>query len=205
MLKDEDFCPLSGTVCRNHKCHELHVSGVVGKLTTGACDNCIVNLSELRIMEPPKNPKNLFDLFFGGVKSYFEDAVKKKHEQLIIFDKKSKELGPCPQCGMTLSDIAKAGRMGCPTCYSKFSEEIKQILIDLQSDTAKQEDKNLKTATSEVPIKEETTKEPITGPLVEVKYFLSEKLSACIKTEDYESATILRDLVKLLNSRLNPS
>lgn len=34
----------------------------------------------------------------------------------------------CPLCGMTLSDFAKDGRAGCPTCYEIFADELEPTI-----------------------------------------------------------------------------
>jgi protein arginine kinase activator len=41
----------------------------------------------------------------------------------------------CPQCGFTMEDLRKVGRLGCPACYRAFSGEILQRLPSLHKGT----------------------------------------------------------------------
>lgn len=206
----EEICPLTGNICDKHKCHQIKVHGISGQMLSNTCEDCVGNLSELKTMETPQNPKNIFELLFGGVKTYFEEIVKKKQDQLALVEKKSEDLGPCPSCNMSLFDIAKIGRMGCPTCYEKFGNTIREILAEINN-PSKNENVDLKNKQKDP---ESVTPVISTNPifnkesndsLLKIKNYLTTELSNCVKKEDYENATVIRDLLKMLNSRISSS
>ena len=35
----------------------------------------------------------------------------------------------CLSCGTTLADVISGGFLGCPTCFSRFEDEIEQIVL----------------------------------------------------------------------------
>ncbi len=41
----------------------------------------------------------------------------------------------CSDCGMTFSEYAKTGILGCPNCYSVFKEELLPRIMKIQGDT----------------------------------------------------------------------
>jgi protein arginine kinase activator len=41
----------------------------------------------------------------------------------------------CPTCGFTQPDFKKLGRLGCPQCYSTFSDGLQSILKDMHKGT----------------------------------------------------------------------
>lgn len=42
----------------------------------------------------------------------------------------------CPLCGMTLSDFAREGKAGCPTCYETFADELEPTIGRIHGRTA---------------------------------------------------------------------
>ncbi len=90
----------------------------------------------------------------------------------------------CPLCGMTLSDFAREGKAGCPTCYDTFADELEPTIGRIHGRTAH---------SGRVP-----------GKLRE-KNELKNKIRAleaeqkeAIKTENYERAAEIRDELKNL-------
>ena len=41
----------------------------------------------------------------------------------------------CPGCHMRLGDFRKTSRLGCPTCYEAFGDELKPLLESMHRDT----------------------------------------------------------------------
>ncbi|NBR70847.1 MAG: hypothetical protein EBT75_01915 [Proteobacteria bacterium] len=41
----------------------------------------------------------------------------------------------CPKCGYPLDSLQKTGRLGCATCYEKFSASLQEALTESQRDT----------------------------------------------------------------------
>ena len=88
----------------------------------------------------------------------------------------------CPLCGMTLSELARKGRMGCGKCYETFRPQAKSMLQKIHGTAVHTE-----TKTAPAPeIKEEKSEIDI----------LKEKLKSAIETENYEEAAKIRDEIR---------
>ncbi len=57
----------------------------------------------------------------GGGVGYFSDAQEPDGSELI----------KCEQCGTSLHDLYKDGRMGCADCYVTFKSQVHRALIVL--------------------------------------------------------------------------
>lgn len=90
----------------------------------------------------------------------------------------------CECCGVSFSDIAQSGRVGCSECYTTFKNELLPSLNRLHGKTVHignvPEDEK----------KEQTTTEKIQS--------LKLKLNDAIKAEEFEKAAKLRDEIHAL-------
>jgi protein arginine kinase activator len=93
----------------------------------------------------------------------------------------------CPQCGYSVNDFKKAGRLGCAECYTTFSEPLSTLLKSMH--------KGIK----------HVGKTPSIGPrqcnIGEKIQLLKSELEKAIKTEDFERAAVLRDEIKALQNK----
>lgn len=90
----------------------------------------------------------------------------------------------CPLCGMTLSDFAREGKAGCPTCYDTFAEELEPTIGRIHGRTAHN-------GRSPVKFREKN----------ELKHKIREleaEQKEAIKAENYERAAEIRDELKNL-------
>ncbi len=102
--------------------------------------------------------------------------------------KPEKEL-KCPSCGMTLTQFAQRGRLGCGSCYKTFRVQLKDLLRKIHgSDRHRGKIPNLPGAQMEC-LKEERK--------------LQEELKKAIDDENFEMAAAIRDKIKNL-SRTDP-
>ncbi len=92
----------------------------------------------------------------------------------------------CPSCGMTYSEIAENGRVGCPDCYNTFRQELSGFIQSVHGTTSH---------TGSVPSRHRAKK----ARDEELKR-LREQLQDAIAKEDYERAATLRDEVRRLTS-----
>lgn len=91
----------------------------------------------------------------------------------------------CPSCGMTLSQFAQRGRLGCGGCYKTFRPQLKDLLRKIHgSDRHRGKIPNLPGAQMEC-LKEERK--------------LQEDLKKAIDEEDFETAASIRDKIKNLS------
>lgn len=90
----------------------------------------------------------------------------------------------CPVCGISLLQIKKTRRVGCPECYSIFRDDIDSIFenIGVSSAYSGSMPKRLKNFSSVL-----TARVAIQG-----------KLEESLRKEDYEKAAVYRDYLKAL-------
>lgn len=97
----------------------------------------------------------------------------------------------CPECGFTLTDFKKTGRLGCPTCYEVFRENIMSLLGSMHRGTRH---------AGKVPSR--FSPETPTAALLEA---LNDELELAVAAENYEKAAQLRDQIARLKEKADPS
>lgn len=94
----------------------------------------------------------------------------------------------CPNCHMRRSDFKKTSRLGCPTCYATFAEELQPLLASLH--------KGLQHV-GKVPVWMAADLPRSMEDLAA----LQEKLGQAVDAERYEEAARLRDLIRNAQAR----
>ena len=98
----------------------------------------------------------------------------------------------CPHCGFTQADFKKAGRLGCPDCYTTFAEGLEGLLKTMHKGTQH---------TGKVPLALQQTRD-----LSDRLKLLQKKLAKAIEDENFEQAALLRDELKQMTARpANPA
>ena len=98
----------------------------------------------------------------------------------------------CPRCGFTQADFKKAGRLGCPDCYTTFSEALESLLKTMHKGTRH---------VGKVPENLRQSRD-----LSDRLKLLQKRLAKAIEAEDFEQAAVLRDEIKQAASHLaNPA
>jgi protein arginine kinase activator len=95
----------------------------------------------------------------------------------------------CPRCGFSQADFKKAGRLGCPECYTTFSEAIGGLLKTMHKGVRH---------IGKVP--EAMRQERDFTDRVKT---LEKKLSKAVEQEDFEQAAVLRDEIKQAKARFS--
>ena len=116
---------------------------------------------------------NLHDDLFGGffgIPSHAAANLPKK----------------CPNCECTYSEISKHGKVGCPTCYEVFRDELSALIASVHGTTAH---------TGSVPARHRAKKER-DRRLQELKT----QLQDAVQSEQYEKAAELRDEIKKMQN-----
>lgn len=92
----------------------------------------------------------------------------------------------CPRCGFSQADFKKTGRLGCPECYQTFAEGLSGLLKSMHKGTRH---------VGKAPEALRTTRDN-----ADRLKQLQKKLAKAIETEDFETAAMLRDEIKVISS-----
>lgn len=95
----------------------------------------------------------------------------------------------CPSCGLRAGDVDKEGRIGCPDCINTFSRELSQAL-------------NNRNITPPHSGKLPGSLKTVRTLLID-KENLKSRLSEALKTENYETAALLRDRIRALEAEVS--
>ena len=112
---------------------------------------------------------NIFGGFFGIPAHRVVSAAKK-----------------CPTCGCTFAEISASGKVGCPECYTVFSDELASTLRAVHGTI---------TLTGKVPSRHRAKQER-----AEKLKKLRLAMQDAIQKEDFEKAASLRDEIKTLEN-----
>lgn len=95
----------------------------------------------------------------------------------------------CPNCGFTVADFRKTGRLGCPECYTTFAHTIESVIRPMHRGTRHK---------GRVPqkLKEELA---LRTKLQEME----KELDKAVQREDYETAATLRDKLRDSEKKLS--
>ncbi len=95
----------------------------------------------------------------------------------------------CSFCGMKLSDFRKRGKLGCSECYTAFRKQLLPLL---------------KTIHKSFYHRGHVSKESLPSEEVDSGKYIQElknRLSECIKKEEYETAALIRDKIREFNNK----
>jgi protein arginine kinase activator len=94
----------------------------------------------------------------------------------------------CAKCGFTQADLKKSGRLGCPQCYSTFSEGLDSLLKSMHKGTKH---------VGKVPVA--LQQNPDSADRLKQ---LQKQLAKAIEGENFEQAAALRDEINQIKLRL---
>lgn len=134
------------------------------KVEMFVCEQCAIESSKLKI--------NLNKLLSGFMVISNMDGIANAPKKAL----------KCIDCGMSIEEFNKTGKLGCSKCYEVFRDNIQGMLKQIHGN-AKHHGK-IPAKVSEI-IKQARALEE-----------LKAKLKQCVLAEDYEQAAILRDQIK---------
>lgn len=104
-----------------------------------------------------------------------------------------KKGGPvCPDCGMSLEEFRKKGRLGCAKDYDVFKSHIGELLERVHG---------ARTHLGRIPASDLGESSVVEAPTVDPVGTLRQRLEAAVREEAYESAARLRDEIKALETK----
>ncbi len=167
--------------CKKRTATVFYNENINGKTRAySLCGECAANLRE---------KGNLQDI--TSMIGSFADPFSAFHDDLFggffgIPAMKVPAAKKCSDCGCTYADIAETGKVGCPTCYEVFRDELSRMIQSVHGTT---------THTGSVPARHRAKQ----ARAEELKRLKKELQEAVLK-EDYERAASLRDEVRKLQS-----
>lgn len=162
------------------------------------CQKCHKNLSSVRYAEVVDGKVNDLHLCVDCMKKYQDDATTgfelsgplrapAKHSAArgSTPDSTTIQKRVCRQCGAVLKEVLKTGRVGCPSCYENFSEQLYPMLRGLH--TAMRHRGKMPQINND---DRERSRVELQGKRA--------LLRSALKLENYEEAAKLRDEVRAL-------
>jgi protein arginine kinase activator len=170
----------------NQRPATLHFTKILNgeKTEVHLCDKCAQDKGDMFMMDGTSGFP--FHNLLAGLLNV--DHAFPKQPKKDAFQQQ--EIIQCPHCQMTFQQFVKVGRFGCSNCYVAFREQLKPILKRLHSGNW--------THNGKIPKK--------IGGSIRLKKELDEKknqLKDLITREEFESAAILRDEIRLLEKKMN--
>lgn len=107
----------------------------------------------------------------------------------MIFRESNLE-GRCTTCGLSIGDLGKTGRLGCPDCYQSLGKALLPLIQRVQRST-----RHIGKKPSRIGVKQKHQ--------VEVRE-LEEKLRKYVQEENYEGAAQVRDQIRKLQVPSRP-
>lgn len=122
----------------------------------------------------------------------------------------------CPACGANPVMIEASGRFGCPQCYEAFKEDIEGMVMRHHGAVrhvgkvpkawkARQEAEGAANHKSEVDRAVATVKRHKVIPLEDRIKLLELKMASVVKSEEYERAALIRDVIRQMKASVPPA
>jgi protein-arginine kinase activator protein McsA len=102
---------------------------------------------------------------------------------------KVKNIDHCPSCGMTLRQFQESGKFGCDGCYSYFQDVVTPLIHKVQDGAIAQ--------STDAKRPKHSADRAEDGPEIGL---IQARLDEAVRQENYEAATIYRDVIRLLRS-----
>ncbi len=164
------------------------------------CEHCHKNEATVHVTDVAEEPPGAVvehhycELCADGMNLLFSGAAKKKSmadiwKLLQISAKQNsrrREQVGCSQCGLTLEDFRRRGRLGCPGCYEAFGDQISDLLERVHGSTKH---------VGRLPGVSEEEWDRMRN-LAELR----QELEVAIREEAYENAARLRDRIQHLEA-----
>lgn len=162
-------------ICQN--CNEKEAVVRLTKIINGQaaevhlCQECAQKIQGFGMGFYPGMVSNFLQALFGVNPGASPNQSLPEEEQI-----------KCEGCGMTISQIQRAGKMGCSKCYEKFEPQMESLLRRIHGGVSH---------VGKVPVR--------SGAALKNKLELEklkQKLKECINKEEFEQAAVIRDKIR---------
>ena len=165
------------------------------------CRQC-ANQATLHITEVVDGSASEIHLCEKCARDYLDESVSQdsdslaadlaaKLEELHAASEEDVDRLTCSACGTTMSEFREVGRLGCPSCYDEFRDELRPLLESIHEElihTGKRPSRTILSLDEQSRILQ-----------------LRNQQREAIRREDYETAATLRDEITQLESLLHGS
>ncbi|AHF05864.1 UvrB/UvrC motif-containing protein [Desulfitobacterium metallireducens] len=164
------------------KCQQREANVQITKTINGKtqnvylCEHCAHHTQEMNFVINPNIVPDFLQALFAFTISTQNQG--KNQAQSLTQEK------VCPQCGISFSQITRAGKLGCNVCYQTFNDQLEPLLRRIHGG-GQHAGKIPARRGKELREKVEITK-------------LKEKLQQLVQKEDFEGAVLVRDEIKRL-------
>lgn len=127
-------------------------------------------------------------LDFSNLAGILSGILKKQSTRETEPESDENDMLECEGCGMTYAEFRKAGKLGCPQCYTSFRKPLEGLILKLHGNTQH---------AGRIPGGLEND----AAILLNIEK-LKQDLVKAIAAEEYEQAAQIRDQVRALTARL---
>lgn len=162
------------------------------------CDRCSKNPAVIHLTRITQSGRSELHLCMQCATGVAKMTQQKEQAKYAIDQTLAKACGEngenlkCLGCGYTVADIRKTGRMGCSLCYETFADLIEPVIGALRR-TSNALPGAKKQASEPSPAKPTANEAAIRD--------LRERMKQAVSREEYETAALLRDQIKALETR----
>lgn len=171
------------------------------KTTLSLCQDCFAVYVAKNSLEKKENLPVVPKKKFGPVEAnqFVQQMIKFVEGMIGQQTDKLKSKNPCPKCNISLQEISKIGKLGCPNCYDWYASELIPILYSSHGSPYSSEElahvgkkpKNFNPQKKLLQCKAKTKEETDAMRLAKLNY----KLTQAVEKEDYETAAKIRDII----------
>ena len=161
----------------NEACYTISVM-MGGQITQRhLCADC---MAKMNMNLAAGNVKHLLSAIMSAISGSVEEAAASAAEDV------DSGLVVCERCGTTLSQFTKSGKLGCPGCYQAFWERLTPMLQQIHGRV------------------QHAGRKPLDDEASQRRRMMYDRLirqmEEAVEVEDFESAAVLRDQLRHLNT-----
>lgn len=166
-------------------CHQAQASIIIQKVvgqsekTLHLCPQCAAQKQILQAGGEGLDLSGLFSKLSGDVFGVVSGAECGLEEKEVVHR--------CDECGLTDLEFQQSGRLGCPTCYVAFEEELRDTLVNMHRGATHT---GRTPGEPKVPARAFAPQAPLPA--------LRRELDRAVATEAYERAAAIRDEIRVL-------
>ena len=155
----------------------VHVTTIAGgqRQDHHLCENCAREKGELEFLPDPQKALETWIASLAGIAGQAQAATGRPVPMDLS----------CPDCGQTFREFAQTSLLGCPRCYTAFSEALAPVIAHVQGTAAPYSGK-LPTKVESAVRREKDIRR------------LREALERHVAAEEYEDAARVRDELRAL-------